>query len=324
MKSPSEVAQAATLVDLLRLRSQDQRRENGFLFFTGDDQPEQWLRYGTLDRDARSVAVALGKLGLGSCQAASQWETPSTRALILCPPGADYVRAFFGTLYAGGTAVTAYPIRPNRRDDRLEAVVQDCQANALLCSDDLLSKRDQIIQTMPGLADVPWLSVEQALKSNATDWQPPATSTLCNRSSSNSDAIALLQYTSGSTSLPRGVQIAHRNLMHNLLQTYHGFQISDADAWSVTWLPPYHDMGLIGGLVQVLYAGVSTYVMPPAAFVQRPIRWLEAISRLGARISGGPNFAYDLCVEKTTPSQREGLDLSQWQLAFNGAEPLST
>jgi acyl-CoA synthetase (AMP-forming)/AMP-acid ligase II len=137
----------------------------------------------------------------------------------------------------------------------------------------------------------------------------------------NPATLAFLQYTSGSTAEPKGVMLSHGNLMHNLDMTYHAFGIGP-DSRVVIWLPPYHDMGLIGGILQPLYAGTPVILMSPLDFLQRPLRWLQAIARYQAAVSGGPNFAYDLCVRKSTPEQRAALDLSHWQKAFNGAEPI--
>jgi acyl-CoA synthetase (AMP-forming)/AMP-acid ligase II len=135
------------------------------------------------------------------------------------------------------------------------------------------------------------------------------------------DAVALLQYTSGSTGMPRGVAVTHSNLIHNSRQIYRLFGHS-TDTIGVSWLPPYHDMGLVGGVLQPMFGGFPVIQLSPLSFVQRPIRWLEAISREGATSSGAPNFAYELCIRKTTPDQRKNLDLSTWKVAFNGSEPI--
>ena len=137
----------------------------------------------------------------------------------------------------------------------------------------------------------------------------------------DADTLAFLQYTSGSTAAPKGVMITHGNLLHNSARIQASFG-STPESRGVFWLPLFHDMGLIGGVIQTLYCGGSSTLFSPVSFLQRPLRWLQAISRTGATISGGPNFAYDLCVEKTTPEQRAGLDLSCWRVAFNGAEPV--
>jgi acyl-CoA synthetase (AMP-forming)/AMP-acid ligase II len=137
----------------------------------------------------------------------------------------------------------------------------------------------------------------------------------------NPHDLAFLQYTSGSTTLPRGVRITHHNLLHNLSRIEKSFGHS-ASSHAVIWLPPYHDMGLIGGILQPLYAGFSVTLLSHLLFLQRPFRWLQAVSRFGATTSGAPDFAFDLCTRKIKPEQRELLDLRSWQVAFNGAEPV--
>ena len=135
------------------------------------------------------------------------------------------------------------------------------------------------------------------------------------------NTLALLQYTSGSTTAPRGVMVSHGNLLHNSAHISRAFELTP-DTVSVTWLPAFHDMGLTNGIIQPVLEGRQCYLMPPQSFLQRPVRWLQAISRYRATISGGPNFAYELCTRRITPEQRETLDLSSWDVAYNGAEPV--
>jgi acyl-CoA synthetase (AMP-forming)/AMP-acid ligase II len=175
-----------------------------------------------------------------------------------------------------------------------------------------LAKTKQWFTWTPGLADLRWLSTDQLERNLATPWMPPEIT---------SQTLALLQYTSGSTHLPKGVMLSHQNLLHNAQQIESVLEHSEHNL-GVGWLPLHHDMGLIGSVLQPLYAGFPCILMSPMSFLQRPIRWLEAISTYRATTSGGPNFAYDLCVRKITPEQRAGLDLSCWNLAINGAEPV--
>ena len=141
------------------------------------------------------------------------------------------------------------------------------------------------------------------------------------RSGRDCDTLALIQYTSGSTAIPRGVMVSHGNLLENSAHIDQAFEISPDDI-SVTWLPVFHDMGLTNGIIQPMYGGRECILMPPQSFLQRPVRWLQAVSKYKATISGGPNFAYELCARKITPEQRTGLDLSSWKLAYDGAEPV--
>ena len=156
------------------------------------------------------------------------------------------------------------------------------------------------------------LASDKVAISLARDWQDPAVT---------GNSLALLQYTSGSTTTPRGVMVSHRNLIRNSSNVQGAFEVT-SDTVSVTWLPAFHDMGLTNGIIQPLLEGRRCYLMSPQSFLQRPLRWLQAISRYRAAISGGPNFAYELCIRRTTPEQREALDLSSWNAAYNGAEPV--
>jgi acyl-CoA synthetase (AMP-forming)/AMP-acid ligase II len=165
---------------------------------------------------------------------------------------------------------------------------------------------------LPGLENLEWLATDTIAAHLAVEWQEPLL---------RSDTLAFLQYTSGSTAVPKGVLVAHNNLLHNL-DLMHRHCEQTPESHMVSWLPPYHDMGLIGGILFPLYEGFPSTLMSPLAFLQRPFRWLQAISREKATISVAPNFAYDLCVRKTTPEQRATLDLSRWGLAANGAEPV--
>ncbi len=304
MNLPQTTQQALTLVDLLCLRgSGAAEKNNGYTFLTGDDQPGELLCYAELDRQARRIAARLLSEGRSG-----------SRCLILCSPGPAYLASLFGCLYAGVTAVTAYPPRARRKDERLDAVIQDADAGFALVDAGLYRRKSMLCRSTPALGKLAWLDADaMRFASGAAHWSRPNVSP---------DDIAILQYTSGSTATPRGVQLTHRNLLHNLEVIYDAFDFGPAEQIGVCWLPPYHDMGLIGGLLQPMYGGLSTGVMSPASFIQRPLRWLQAISKYRVNISGGPNFAYDLCVEHVRDDQLRGLDLSCWTLAFNGAEPI--
>ncbi|WP_416676129.1 fatty acyl-AMP ligase [Egbenema bharatensis] len=237
--------------------------------------------------------------------------------MLLFPPSLEYIAAFFGCLYAGVIAVPAYPPRPNRSLQRLQSIAADAQASiALTVSTTLTSLKRQLAQTLeqaaPELQNLHWFATDAIPNTLAQDWQPPIF---------NPDALAFLQYTSGSTAAPKGAMITHRNLLYNLDLIYEYFGHS-ADSIGVLWLPLYHDMGLVGGVLQSVYAGFPVTLMSPLVFLQSPIRWLRAISHYRATTSGGPNFAYDFCVRKITSEQRSGLDLSSWTVALNAAEPI--
>ncbi len=306
MKQPSSHVSKSpfttnTLVDLLRLRADQQSDQIAYRFLQDKESEIISYTYAELDRRARAIGAWLKKLG-----------ARGDRALLLYPPGLDYIASFFGCLYAGVTAVPAYPPRLNRPVPRIQSIVDDSQASFALTTSAILSNIQQRFEHAPDLQSLHWLNTEQVPEGLEADWRDPDIT---------SDTLAFLQYTSGSTSQPKGVMLSHGNLMHNLKAIRHGFQI-DSTAAGVFWLPSYHDMGLIGGILEPMYLGGSSTLMSPASFLQRPVRWLEAITRYRGNTSGAPNFAYDLCVDKVTPEQIETLDLSSWSLAFCGAEPV--
>ena len=265
------------------------------------DTPEQGvvLSYRALDLRARTIAGAL------QAEAAQ-----GDRAVLLFPSGPDYVAAFFGCLYAGVIAVPAYPPESARRhhQERLLSILKDAEPRLLLTSSDLREPL-QAIESAP-----PVLCVDTLDPACAGQWRMPTL---------QDDDIAFLQYTSGSTALPKGVQVSHGNLVANELLIRHGFGIDlNPDDVIVSWLPLYHDMGLIGGLLQPVFSGVPCVLMSPAYFLARPLRWLEAISEYGGTISGGPDFAYRLCSERISDSTLQRLDLSGWRVAYSGSEPI--
>ncbi|RMF32519.1 MAG: non-ribosomal peptide synthetase, partial [Chloroflexi bacterium] len=204
------------------------------------------------------------------------------------------------------------PARLNRTLPRLQALVADARATVALTTTPILTMAQFLFDQAPDLKALRWVATDSLEEELADRWQEPDV---------DRNTLAFLQYTSGSTRTPRGVMLTHDNLLHNSALIVRAMGITPDDS-VVSWLPPYHDMGLIGAILQPLYVGIPCTLMSPIAFLQRPFRWLQAISRYRATISGGPNFAYDLCVRKVTPEQRAGLDLSRWTLAFNGAEPV--
>ncbi len=262
------------------------------------------MTYAELDRQARTIAAQLQRLGAAG-----------ERVLLLYPPGLTYIAAFFGCLYAGAVAVPAYPPNPARLErtlPRLQAIVGDARPLVALSTAAICMMVEALSAQVAGFGAMRWLATDTLAETLAEDWQEPSV---------GPETLAFLQYTSGSTAEPKGVMLTHGNLLHNL-ELIHGAFEHSAESCGVIWLPPYHDMGLIGGILQPLYGGFPVTLMSPVAFLQRPLGWLEAISRTRATTSGGPNFAYDLCVRKITPEQRAQLDLSSWRVAFNGAEPI--
>ncbi|WP_158616584.1 non-ribosomal peptide synthetase [Corallococcus sp. CA054B] len=294
----------ASLIELLRLRSAEAPGHQGYTFLVDGESEEAALTYGEFDRQARAIGAWLQANG-----------ARGERALLLFPPGNEYLTAFFGCLYAGVVAVPAYPpdvTRLNRSLPRLEAMVRDARARFVLTTEMIHGMAGMLFEQAPELAGLTWMATDALAPGLEDGWKDPGVT---------GDALAFLQYTSGSTGSPKGVMLTHRNLLANLALIHRAFGHS-RDSRGVIWLPPYHDMGLIGGLLQPLYGGFPVVLMSPIAFLQRPFRWLQAVSRYGATTSGGPNFAYDLCVRKVSAEERATLDLSRWKVAFNGAEPI--
>ena len=293
--------QPSTLVDLLQGRAAGWSDRLAYVYLEDGESETRRVTYAQLDAWARAIAALL-----------QEHDMAGERALLLYPPGLDFIAAFFGCLYAGVAAVPAYPPRRNRPSPRIQGIVTDARPQVALTTGQILSDIEQRFEQAPDLAALRWLDTEGVEDDAAGVWRPPTISP---------DTLAFLQYTSGSTGAPKGVMVSHENLMHNLEMIRQGFQI-DSRASGVFWLPNYHDMGLIGGILEPMYINGHSILMPPAAFLQRPVRWLRVLSRYQGTITGAPNFAYQMCVDKVTPEQCEGLDLSRWEIAFCGAEPI--
>lgn len=293
---------ASSLVEVLRYRAGERPDGTLFRFLERGEVEAEALTYGELDLRARAVAASL--------QARVE---PGDRALLLFPPGLEFIVAFFGCLYAGVVAVPCYPPSRKHGMDRIRSFAADARPALVLAPESLLSRVDDRERRLLGTGDEPaWLALLGGDPQAANDWRPPDL---------GASTLAFLQYTSGSTAAPKGVMVSHGNLLHNQEAIRRAFSQSE-ESVVVGWLPLYHDMGLIGNVLQPLYVGGTCILMSPLAFLQKPARWLEAISRYRATTSGGPDFAYELCTRRVTEPQREALDLSTWTIAFNGAEPV--
>nr|VFK30698.1 MAG: Acyl transferase domain-containing protein [Candidatus Kentron sp. MB]VFK75343.1 MAG: Acyl transferase domain-containing protein [Candidatus Kentron sp. MB] len=293
--------QAETVVDLLRYHAQRKPNETLYTFLKDGEVEDGLLTYAQLDRKARAIAAKLQDISsLGE------------RALLLYPAGLDFIAAFFGCLCAGVIAVPTYPPRRNRPDPRFQAIATDAGASIVLTTAEILSDLDSRLTETPALRNLRWLATDDISIEMAENWRSP---------NIRGDTLAFLQYTSGSTGSPKGVMVSHGNLLCNEEMLKQGFAHTEKTI-GVGWLPLFHDMGLIGNVLQPLYLGFPVVLMSPMAFLQKPLRWLQAISDYKAVTSGGPNFAYNLCIEKITHGQRAKLDLSSWTLAFSGAEPI--
>jgi acyl-CoA synthetase (AMP-forming)/AMP-acid ligase II len=289
------------LMDSLRYWAGATPTNAAFCFLRDGESDEICWSFEELDRRARAVAAKLQSMNMAG-----------KRALLLYPPGLDFVAGFFGCLYSGTIAVPAYPPRRSRNMTRIQAISDNAEATAALSVNDVTNRVGGLLDEAPHLKNLTWIATDGLSEDLAGKWSAPEL---------EPEMLAVLQYTSGSTGTPKGVMLAHRNLMHNMGSIAHGFE-PEHSGKGVFWLPTYHDMGLIGGILNPVFNGLLCVLMSPLAFLQKPIRWLRTISRYRATISGGPNFAYDLCVQKVTDDQLKGLDLSSWTVAFNGAEPI--
>lgn len=293
------------MVELLASQAADQPDATAYMFLD-DRDGEQPITFGELDRRARLIAARL-QLEL----------KPGDRALLVYPAGLEFISAFFGCMYAGVVAVPATYPKPKRPMPRLQRIAVDCDAHVALSTAQTLTTLDPDLLSADGATNQ-WIATDELNNDLADLWHRPVIDT---------NDLAFLQYTSGSTSDPKGVMVSHANLLANLERIRQSFGIGEleedvASSTGVSWLPAYHDMGLIGGILTAMYMGGRTVLMSPTSFLQRPMRWLQAISDYNGIISGAPNFAYEYCVRRISAEERATLDLSHWRLAFCGAEPI--
>lgn len=289
-------------VDRLRYWKDAKANDLAVRFLQDGENKELNLTYSKLDERARAIGAKLTAMNMRG-----------QRALLLYQSGLEFIEAFFGCHYAGVIPVPAFPPRRNRNMGRIDAISRDAQAALALTSQDVLERIDRATLTdSPSLQRATWLATDTVSSELAGDWVHPRLTP---------QDIALIQYTSGSTGTPKGVVLTQFNVMANCKMITEAFQVS-TDARAVSWLPLYHDMGLIGGIINPMFLGCSVTLMSPLAMLTKPIRWLRAVSNYQASVTGGPNFAYSLCVERITDDMCEGLDLSSLTLTFNGAEPV--
>ncbi len=290
-----------SLIDLIQYRANYQPEQTAYIFLQNGKNESRRLTYQQLKQQAQQIAVYL--------QNRTQ---PGDRALLLYPPGLDFIIAFFACLYAGVIAIPLYPPRPNRSINRIKAIIANAEVKIGLSTSEAFPQIERRFSDNPELSVLSWLKSDNLPETS----QPFQVS-----SEINHKTLALLQYTSGSTGQPKGVMVSHGNILHNCQYIQQSFELTSEDV-SASWLPHFHDMGLIDGILEPIYSGILGVLMPPIAFLGRPINWLKAISDYGVTHSGGPNFAYDLCVNKISLDQRKNLDLSSWKTAYNGAEPI--
>src|SRR5215831_9867107 len=291
----------SNLVALLQKRVQESPERSAYIFLSGEDLQQSTLTFGQLDAQARAIAGLLQSV-------AERGE----RAMLLYPPGLDFIAAFFGCLYAGLIAIPAYPPRLNRNALRITAIAEDSEAKLALSTAAVVGRLELLAAHTPELGKMHWLATDQLPDRMTDSWRAVPI---------EANGLAYLQYTSGSTDTPKGVMITHANVLHNSGYIANALRHSQEDR-SLSWLPHFHDLGLVHGILQPLYSGFPGYLMAPMSFLQRPLDWLRAISQFRITHSDGPNFAYDLCATKISEEEKTGLDLSSWIMALNGAEPV--
>ena len=294
-----------TLSDVLSFHASRQPEKEAYTFLVDGESQQVQLTYRELDRKARAIAAMLQSVA-----------PKGERALLIFPPGLDFIAAFYGCLYAGVIAVPTTAPRRNRPIESLKSILADAKPSVILTTgpfwENLQIHARQYSEFGHArilMTDKIDIHGDQALW---IKWTKPDITR---------GDLAFLQYTSGSTAFPKGVMVSHGNLMHNLQMMKTVFGFSDKTV-VVGWLPFYHDMGLVGNIFEPMYAGIHCVSLSPMAFLQKPIRWLQAITRFRGTACAGPNFAYDLCVQKVKPRELEVLDLSGWELACAGAEPV--
>ena len=297
----------STIVDILRDRALNQPQQLAYTFLADGEHESDRCTYQELDCRAKAIAVQL----LTKVQ-------PGDRALLVYPyaAGLEFIAGFLGCLYAGVIAVTDYPRQHIKSLSQYQARIADSQAAIILTTQEFADRVKKQLIANPGLAlqlkTLPWIESDRVAENLADQWQMPTIT---------GDTLAFLQYTSGSTGQPKGVMVTHGNVLHNSQVIYKSFG-HHPQTKILMWLPMFHDMGLIGGVMQPLFAGLPAVLMSPIALAQKPFLWLQALSKYQITTSGGPNFAYDLLCHKVTDQQRASLDLSHWEVAFTGAEPV--
>lgn len=322
---PNSNYKCKSLVDLLRYRAETIPNEIVYTFLSDGEGHPQTITYAELDQQAKAIAANLQKR-----------LAPGERAILIYPPGLALIAAFFGCLYAGVVAVPTYPPESIKYIDKLNHIFESSKPKIVLSTTEFALQFNKLkllklIDRIPlanillkqltaktihssswNIIEFPWLTTDTITNDVGQQWRDP---------NINGEQIAFLQYTSGSTASPKGVILLHRNLLHNLHISNQGFSFNADDSFA-TWLPPYHDMGLIGSILEPLFLGTPCFAISPVHFLQKPLRWLQLISKYKVTVSGGPNFAYDYCAKKVASEQKAQLDLSHWQIAFNGAEPI--
>lgn len=299
----NEVRHVTTLIELLRLRAEAHPAKPAYTFLQNGEHPAGLLTYGELDRQARAIAVWLAERG-----------GYKERAILVYKVGLEFIAAFMGCLYAGVEAIALVPPHlslTHPSTEMFRKVAHNSKARFVFAEPLILGQREKLVNEF-GLHRLEWVNLEEVLADphRAASWRDPGL---------RGGDVTHLQYTSGSTDNPKGVKVTHRNILVNLTGPSYGY---NPNSVGVTWLPHFHDMGLVNALLQSMYEGFHTYIMSPTAFIQKPVRWLQAITRFRGTHIAAPNFAFELCIRRTRPELLETLDLSSLEAVISGAEPV--
>ncbi len=292
-----------TIVDILKFRAQSTPNKTAYIYLRDGEDDEQIINYAELDAKVRSIA---GMLQQNNCR--------GKRVLLMYPQGLEFIESFFGCLYAGVVAVLMSPPSNSRLAKRMNRILLKSEISYIMTDTSGAKNFDKFLGDAGSNNNVsiPYLETDKLNAEQTYTFQEERI---------KATDLAFLQYTSGSTGTPKGVMVNHANIMANEKAIQHIFGDTEKSL-TVSWLPILHDMGLVGSTLQPLFVGYPLVFMSPLHFIQRPVRWLRAISKYKATTSGGPNFAYDYCVSKINEEEKETLDLSSWKFAFNGSEPV--
>jgi len=292
-----QLKKCPSLVDVIRLRAQQHPNRLSCTFINRGI--EENMIYASLEQHAKAIAAHLQASGV----------QPGDRVLLIFSPGLPFIQAFIACLYAGCVAVPIYPPLQDKIMDKALRIIANAKPALILTSTVGWALAQQL-----GSNDtkIPCLVIDNIDLADGNHWQDPQL---------QGHELAFLQYTSGSTSHPKGVMVGHHNLIDNLERIYKAYQFND-ETLLFSWLPPQHDMGLIGGILTPIYGGIPVKLMSPFSFLQNPLSWLQNITKYRTTCSMSPNFAYDYCVKRIKEEKKQGLDLSSWTIASNGAEPI--